>query len=163
MIRTLVNRLNEYFKIHSLPSRQEVCVPVTISIKPELNSVRCKTTGKLVMQGATPIIKGETKDLSENGIAFIVACIRVGQNHLVGEGKTINVVLDLPNGKVHFQALGQRYQPLGTDAAATKYLVGARIVRISETDRKAYEHYLRHGCKAQKAQNKSLALGIPNS
>lgn len=137
-------------------------MPVTVSIEPELNSVRCKSTGKLVMQEAMPVIKGETKDLSENGIAFIVACVRVGQNHLVGEGKTLNVVLDLPNGKVHFQALGQRYQPLGTDAA-TKYLIGARILRISETDRQAYEQYLRHGCKAQKAQNKRLALGIPNS
>lgn len=164
MIRTLVSRLHESLKVYLLPSRRKICIPVTISVERESNGVRRQDTGRLVRQETMPTIKGETKDLSENGIAFIVASVRLGQDYLVGAGRPLNVVLDLPTGKICFRAVGLRHKPVGQNASASKYLIGARILQISEADRRIYAQYLRHGYKAQDLENKRLAtLGVTNN
>lgn len=172
MIRKLVSRFNESLRDYlSSPSssssrRKNICVPVAISIKPEASgSVRRGDTGKLLMseEAATRVIKGETKDLSENGLAFVVPSVRIGPHYLVGQTRQLlEVTLDLPNGKVCFKAVGERYEPIGESATATvKYLIGARITDISNADRKSYTEYLQNARKAQKSEK--LALGITNN
>ena len=168
MIRKLVGRLNESLRGYLSPQtslRRNICVPVTISIKTEESGVlRRADTGKLLMDGETAIrsVKGETKDLSENGLAFVVPSVRIGRNYLVGQTRqTLSVTLDLPNGKVCFKAVGERYEPVGeTGSAAIKYLIGARITEISAADSKAYSEYLQ---QAKKAESKGLALRTTNN
>lgn len=169
MIRKLVERFNESLKGYLSPSssaRRKICVPVTISIEPESINLRRRDTGKLVLEKDSPSsaalsIKGKTVDLSENGLAFIVSSVRLGDNYLVGQtSKPLNITLDLPGGKVCLQALGQRYEPIGDEACASKYMIGAKITRIGEKDRRAYNEYLEHGYKAQTSDNKKLSLGI---
>lgn len=168
MIRKLIEYLNESLRDYLSPSlsvRRKVCVPAKISIESDSKGLRNSETGKLVMSesAAALSIKCETRDLSENGLAFVVSSIRLGQNYLVGQaGKPLDVTLDLPSGKVCFQAVGQRYEPIGDTASATKYLIGAKITRISETDRCGYMEYLERGYK-NSTNNKALSLGISNN
>jgi hypothetical protein len=172
MFRKFVERLRESLRKHPISSsnrvRRKVCVPVTISIVPDSTGVRRRDTGKLVMSEETTkavlSVKGETSDVSESGLAFIVPSVRLGQYYLVGaEGRTLSVVLDLPSGKVCFEAIGRRHEQIGADASATKYLIGAQVTRISEADRRAYNEFVRHGWKAQKSENKGLVFGAPNN
>lgn len=102
-------------------------------------------------------ISGETKDLSKTGIAFIVSSIRLREYYLVGEQRTLNAELDLPNGKITMQIIGQRYEQVGLHLSETKFLIGATITKISEDARDAYEHFLSHGKKRGK---ETFALGI---
>lgn len=161
MIRKLVRRLNESVACHLSPRRRNIQVPIAISIKCELSGVRHGKTGKLIMPEELPVLRGETIDLSSEGIAFLVPCVRLGQTYLVGEGKTLNVELDLPKGKVHFQAVGLRYEPISKDNSVIKYLIGARITQISASDREIYAEFLQHG--AEKSDGKKLLLGTTNS
>jgi hypothetical protein len=163
MIRKLVRRLNESVVGRLSPERRKIQVPIAVSIKSEITGLRHGKTGKLVMSEELPVLRGETVDLSSEGFAFVVPCIRIGQNYLVGAGKTLNVELDLPKGKVHFQAVGQRYEPISRDASVIKYLIGARISQMSERDREIYTEYLEHGVKAEKSGVKKLVFGTPNS
>ncbi len=102
-------------------------------------------------------ISGETKDLSKTGIAFIVSSIRLREYYLVGEQRTLNAELDLPNGKITMQIIGQRYEQVGLHLSETKFLIGATITKISEDARDAYEYFLSHGKKRGK---ETFALGI---
>ncbi|MGI8493722.1 MAG: PilZ domain-containing protein [Pyrinomonadaceae bacterium] len=168
MIRKLVQYLNEYLRGYLLPPpsvRRKICVPAKISIESDSKGLRNSETGKLVMRENSSALstKCETRDLSENGLAFVVSSIRLGQNYLVGQaGKPLDVTLDLPSGKICFQAVGQRYEPLDEAASAAKYLIGAKITRISETDRRIYMEYLERGYKTS-TDNKALSLGISNN
>ena len=65
--------------------------------------------------------------------------------------------LDLPDGKVRMQIIGQRYEQVGQHISTAKFLVGAKIVKISAEDREAYEHFLRIGKKLKKP---SLEFGV---
>lgn len=175
MIRKLVSRFNESLRDYlssssssSSSRRRNICVPVTISIMPE-DPCRLSRRGgrrsepEIDDESATLSVKGVTKDLSENGLAFIVPSVRLGQHYLVGQARlTLGITLDLPNGKVCFKAVGERYEQFGESAsAAVKYLIGASITEISVADRNAFTEYLRQAQKAQKSEK--LALGVSNN
>lgn len=102
-------------------------------------------------------IAGETKDVSETGIAFIVSSIRIKETYLVGEGRTLNAELDLPGGKVRMQIIGQRYEQVGEHISTARFLIGAKITKMSEDDRELYSDFLRYGKKYMKQK---FALGI---
>jgi hypothetical protein len=86
-----------------------------------------------------------------------VPAIRIQENYLVGEGRTLNAELDLPNGKVRMQIVGRRYEQVGEHISTARYLVGAQITQMNADDQEAYEYFLRYGNKAKKG---SLELGI---
>jgi hypothetical protein len=126
-------------------------VPIKVWFEP--GKTNCKS--KLPIEKLT--VHGETRDLSNSGIGFIVSSIRIKENYLVGEGCTLNAEIDLPTGKVRMQVVGRRYEQIGQDITTARYLIGAEIVNICEEEREVYEHFLVHGDGHKK---RSLALGI---
>ena len=93
-------------------------------------------------------LSGETTDISETGIGFVVAAIRIKENYLVGQERKLNVELDLSGQKIRMQVQGVRYERVGIHLSTERYLIGAQIVAINEEDKEAYDHLLRHGPKA---------------
>lgn len=153
MIRKLVSKLNKSITERVVSPRRDYGVPIKISLEPDRN------TGRL--QTANLSISGETKDLSKSGIAFLVSAIRLREYYLVGEGRTLNAELDLPNGKVKMQVIGQRYEQITDEHnSVSRFLIGAKIVRMLAPDREAYEEFLQFGKKLQKGKAGSLELGI---
>lgn len=150
MIRKLFARFNSSLSERIVPHRFPFAVPVKLSFDSE------NVTGRLRLPTTNLFIAGETKDLSQNGIAVIVSSIRLKENYLVGEDRVLNAELDLPNGKIQMKIVGQRYEQIGEQLPASKYLIGAKITHISEEDKEVYEHFLKNGKKMM--QSKVLRL-----
>lgn len=93
-------------------------------------------------------LSGETADVSETGIGFIVSAIRIKEKYLVGQERRLNVELDLSGQKIRMQVQGVRYERVGIHLSTERYLIGAQIVEINEEDKEAYDHLLRYGPKA---------------
>ena len=151
MIRKWVSKFNKSLTERIVPPRKNYEVPIKIWFEPD------SKTGKLKAPGEALFITGETKDMSRSGIAFIVPAIRIQENYLVGQGRTLNAELDLPDGKVRMQIVGRRYEQVGQHVSTARFLVGAQITEISKDDQEAYEYFLSHGDKRKKG---SLELGI---
>jgi hypothetical protein len=81
-------------------------------------------------------------DLSERGLALVVPAIRLGEHHLVGENRSLNVRLELPDGPVEMQVAPVRYESLEEHETETGYLIGARILTMTEADRARFSEYL---------------------
>jgi len=145
MIRKLVSRFNKSVTKQIVAARREFHIPIKISITPDSN------TGRLNMPVTEYSIRGETQDLSKTGIGFIVPAIRIKEYYLVGQDRPLNVEVDLPNGKIKLQMLGVRYEQINIHSSVSEFLVGAKIVKMAETDREVYEDFLRHGNAAKKA------------
>ncbi len=144
MIRKLVSRLNRSVTKQIVAQRRELHIPIKISITPD------RATGRL--NGATmsePLsIRGETKDLSKTGISFIVSAIRIKEYYLVGENRTLNAEIELPDGtKVKMQVVGQRYEQINIHDSISEYFIGAKITQMNAADREVYEDYLKNGAK----------------
>ena len=86
-----------------------------------------------------PTLDGHTLDVSTTGLALIVPAIRIGEHYLAGADRKLHVKLDLPTGPVEMKVAAVRYEGLEDD---TGYLIGARILEISDADRVSFEKYV---------------------
>jgi hypothetical protein len=137
------------------PVRHKRAVPIKLSFEPNKDIGRSNTPPQVVY------ISGETADLSNSGVAFVVSSIRIKENYLVGEGRVLNAELDLPSGKVSMKIVGQRYEQVGEHTSTAKYLVGASIREMTDESREAYDAFLRYG--GRKGNTGSLKFGIDES
>jgi hypothetical protein len=87
-------------------------------------------------------MEGHTLDLSETGLALIVPAITLGKHHLVGENRSLNLSLELPVGPIEIQVAPVRYESLEEHKSETGYLIGVKIVNLSDEDRAKFEEYV---------------------
>ncbi|HVQ39812.1 MAG TPA: PilZ domain-containing protein [Pyrinomonadaceae bacterium] len=132
--RAVVSRLRKFVGDRREVKRHRVRLTFTISLASPAQN----------LQGSRRIISmdGHTLDLSANGMALVVPAITLGEHHLVGENRPLNVQLELPLGPVEMQVLPVRYERLEEDAIETGYLIAVKIVGLSEVDRTKYGEYV---------------------
>lgn len=149
LIRKIAAELTGFVMSRLTAPRKKLCVPVTISLDSEKNA-----TAKTIYAN------GETRDLSKSGVAIIIPSIRLCEKYLVGEDRTIYAVMDLPNGKIKLELVGCRYEQLGIHDSVSSYLIGARILYMSQADRELYDEYLTYGDKLRNAKKADLAAEV---
>jgi len=142
--RTIVSRLRQYVGDRRNSKRQRVRLSLSLSLV-------SATKG---LNGTRRInwMDGHTMDLSPNGLALVVPRITLGEHHLVGENRGLNLKLLLPGGPVEMQVTPVRYERLDEDQPETGYLIAAKIVRISDDDRSKYSAYI-----ASLRENKAIS------
>lgn len=86
-----------------------------------------------------PRLDGHTLDVSVTGLALIVPAIRIGEHYLAGSDRKLHVKLELPSGPVEMKVASVRYESLEDDSG---YLIGARILEMSDADRTTFEQYV---------------------
>jgi hypothetical protein len=90
-----------------------------------------------------PSLNGQTLDVSSTGLALIVPAIRIGEHYLAGSERRLYIKLELPSGPVELKVVAVRYESLEDESG---YLIGARIVEMSNPDRASFEKYvISHG------------------
>jgi len=87
-------------------------------------------------------IEGHTLDISAHGLALIVPRITLGEHHLVGENRSFNLKLELPDGPVELQASPVRYERLDEDRNDTGYLIAVRIAGVPTDDMQRYSDFV---------------------
>ncbi len=87
-------------------------------------------------------MEGHTLDISATGLALIVPAITLGEHHLVGENRSLNVKLQLPVGPIDLQVTPVRYESLDEHETETGYLIGVKILEMSAEDRAKFVEYV---------------------
>jgi hypothetical protein len=168
VFRSLVGRFNESVRGYFKPSRKNSRLPIEVSIQPviQTTSLLKNHLAEVYAQKKRKLsTSGETCDISENGISFIVPFIRLGEHYLVDGGTALNLEIDLPGGKLRLKALGCRYEQIELDSSAGRFMVGARIVEISEKDKVLLGEHLQaeKGYKKGKVENVQWGLDLPRT
>ena len=144
MLRELASKFSITWVERRASARKKFQVPVKVCFAPEKNphnvTVRCDDS----------FLAGETLDLSETGIGFVVSAIRMKERYLVGQERVLKVELDLAGKKVTMCVMGKRYERVGIHSSTERYLVGAEITEMSPEDRQKYEFFLKNGKKLLK-------------
>jgi hypothetical protein len=132
--RSIVSRLRQYLGDRRHSKRQNVRLNFSLSLASATKS----------LNGTRRIISmdGHTVDLSANGLALVVPKITLGEHHLVGENRSLNVRLQLPDGPVELQAAPVRYERLEEHRNETGYLIAVKIVRMPDGDRARFSEYV---------------------
>ena len=163
VFRSLVGRFNESVRGYLKPSRKPSCLPVQVSIRPNIHTTSL-LTNRLAETYAPKrkdlSIPGETQDISEKGLSFIVSSIRLGEHYLVSDGTVLDLEIDLPEGKLHVKAVGCRYEQIDPDCSVGRFLVGARFVEVSAKDRVLLTEYLEAEKRFRKNKVKNVQWGL---
>ena len=136
-LRSIVNRIRQFVGDRRRAPRYRARLPCTVSLIEQDNRSTHASTH-------TRALAGHTQDLSATGLALILPAIRIGQRYLMGEGRSILVVLELPAGKIRMRATPVRYERLDTETQSEPgYLIGAHIGEMSDADRSLFIEYLK--------------------
>lgn len=87
-------------------------------------------------------ILGHTRDLSESGLSLVLPSARLGGADVSRTGARLRLVLSLPTGVVVVLAETARAEALESEDAEARYVIGARITKMFESDRRNYESFL---------------------
>ena len=129
--RRIVSRLRRFIGNRRGSKRVRTRLTFTLS----LSDPRVSTNGARRL----PSLDGYTLDVSMTGLALIVPAIRIGEHYLAGADRKLHLKLELPGGPVELMVASARYESLEDD---TGYLIGARILEMSDADRAEYQKYV---------------------
>ncbi|HEX8456670.1 MAG TPA: PilZ domain-containing protein [Pyrinomonadaceae bacterium] len=90
-----------------------------------------------------PYLEGDTSDLSASGLGLVVPAIRIKDRYLTAPDQTLHLLLELPAARVEIRVAPVRYERLEREGAPNTYLIGVRILEMSDADRALFETYLR--------------------
>jgi len=155
MLRELASRFSLSLIQRRSSLRTKFQAPVKVCFAPEKNPHNITASCEEVF------LSGETVDVSETGIAFIVASIRMKEKYLVGQERLLKVEIDVGGKKIHMKVLGVRYERVGIHDSTERYLVGAAITEMSPEDRQRYDYVLKNGKKLLRTSGvPSLEMGV---
>lgn len=161
MLTEFVREMNQSVLDFIFSGSRKIGLPITISVQPRKGeAIRKLETGKLVTSELTPTIKTTTQRIRKDVISFIVPNIRFNNANLAGEGRVLNVVLELPNGTIKLEVIGEHYERIGKRTSLANYLIEAKIVYINPLDEEVYNEFLRNGDKIASAKQENLVFGI---
>ena len=128
LMSSIVGRTYEFFDNHVYTRKHELRLPLTVAIlylKTPTVSVPC-----------SPALPGYLRDISKTGVSIVVPSIRFGNCSLVSGNYPLGIKIELPNGIISIQVAPVRYDRLGGEPGKSRYLIGARIMQITDSDRK---------------------------
>ena len=161
MLTEFVREMNQSVLDYLFAGSRKVKIPVTISVQPRKGeAIWNLETGKLVTSELVPTIKTHTQRISKDSLSFIVPHIRFNDANLAGEGRILNIELELPNGKIKFEAIGEHYERIGKRTSLASYLIEAKIFYITPFAEEIFNEFLRRGEKNAVAKQESLVFGI---
>ena len=129
--RRIVSQLRRFIGNRRRSKRVRARLSFTLS----LSDPRVSTNGSRRL----PSLEGHTLDISITGLALVVPAIRIGEHYLAGADRKLHVKLELPGGPVEMKVVTVRYEDLEDGSG---YLIGARILEISDADRASFEKYV---------------------
>lgn len=129
--RRIVSRLRRFVGNRRHSKRVQARLNFTLS----LSDPRVGTNGHRRL----PSLDGHTLDVSATGLALVVPAIRIGEHYLAGDERKLHIRLELPSGPIEMRVGTVRYESSEDDSG---YLIGARILEMSDTDRASFDKYL---------------------
>ncbi len=129
--RRIVSRLRRFVGNRRHSRRVSARLSFTLS----LSDPRMSTNGHRRL----PSLNGHTLDVSSTGLALVVPAIRIGEHYLAGAERKLHIRLELPAGPVEMWVASVRYESLEDENG---YLIGARILEMSDSDRASFDKYV---------------------
>jgi c-di-GMP-binding flagellar brake protein YcgR len=129
--RRIVSRLRRFVGNRRHSKRVRARLSFTLS----LSDPRISSNGHRRL----PSLDGHTLDVSATGLALVVPAIRIGEHYLAGDERKLHIRLELPSGPIEMRVATVRYESSEDESG---YLIGARILEMSDADRASFDKYV---------------------
>ena len=85
---------------------------------------------------------GHTRNISKSGLSIILSSISA-DDFIISEGEKLTLLIVLPTRRIKLTATTVYCKLLSEEKPAGGYMIGAQIVKMSDTDRRYYVEYLK--------------------
>jgi hypothetical protein len=133
-----LERMRAVFRERRKFARRKMACPVRLPVGVSLPHEHIDPDGD---EYPEPIM-GQTRDLSESGFSLQLPTTRLGRDDISRVGSTLRVVLCLPSGIVIVHGETVRCETIVAEGAGEEYLIGARITKLFDSDRRSYLTFL---------------------
>lgn len=100
----------------------------------------------------SPAMSGYLRDISKTGLALVVPSIRFGNCFLLSGHDPLRVIVELPNRALNIQVEPVRYYRFEEEEQNDRrYLIGARIMEMTDSDREHLAQYIQQTRKSKAA------------
>jgi hypothetical protein len=145
---SIMSRVYSFLSNNVHARRYEMRLPLRVSL---LDSRR-----NAQRMNASSAMTGYLRDISKTGLSLLVPSLRFGDNFLVSGHYPLHVLVELPTGVVNIHIKPVRYDKVYEKQTDRKYLIGARIMKMTESDRLHLSQYMLE-IRKSKAPSFSLA------
>jgi len=143
LVRSVVSRVRVFFKDRRQSPRLRVRLVFSVGIKREVNGHGSNRR--------TKTLQGHTRDISAKGMALLVPQAHLDGHHLAAEGRELTVELQIGSGDpISMIVMPRRYERLEETELGCAYLIGVRIMKISEPDQARYLSFIHEGLEDSK-------------
>jgi hypothetical protein len=132
LLRNIAGRLRAVVANRRASPRLAARLPCLVSLHEPRPSAKSRRPATL---------EAHTRDLSATGVALIAPAIRINDRYLTGS--TLLLRLEHPAGRMEMIVQSVRYEQLPPEGEEEGYLIGVRIVEMSDEDRARYDAHLR--------------------
>ncbi|MCA1557218.1 MAG: PilZ domain-containing protein [Acidobacteria bacterium] len=136
LIRSIAARFREYLGNRRRAPRYRVRLSVRVSPLRTAKPAR-------VSASEQDALYGYTRDISTSGLALVLPAIRINNIYLMGEGRTLEILIEHESEPIVIYAVPVRYEKLEEGEADKGYVVGIRITEMIEEDRKRFTALLK--------------------
>ena len=136
LIRSIAARFREYLGNRRRLPRYRVRLSVRVS------PVRAATPTR-VNTSEQDALYGYTRDMSASGLALVLPAIRINNIYLMGEGRTLEILIEHESEPIVIYAVPVRYERLEEGEADKGYLIGVRISEMTDGDRTRFTALLK--------------------
>ena len=133
LIRSVVSRMRVYVKDRRRSPRLRIRLLFSISVCPSPNGNGSHRER---------VLKGHTRDISMNGLALNVPQVHLDGHHLAAGERELRLTLELPGGPISMLVTPKRYERFDEAELGCNYLIGARISKIDDEDRRRYLSFI---------------------
>lgn len=137
LIRSIAARVREYLGNRRRAPRYRVRLSVSVSPAPDERMVR---TSSAAVRDA---LYGYTRDISSTGLALVLPAIRIGNIYLMGEGRTLEILVEDGSEPIVIYAAPVRYEKLEDESRDKGYLIGVRVIEMSDGDHARFSKLLK--------------------
>ena len=141
LTNSIMGRVYSFLSNNVHARRYDMRLPLSVSL---LDSRRAA-----VRMHASSTMSGYLRDISKTGLSLVVPSLRFGNNFLVSGHYPLRVMVELPNGVVNIHIAPVRYDKLHEKQADRRYLIGARIMKMTDSDRRNLSQYMQEAKKSK--------------
>lgn len=136
LIRSIAARVREYLGNRRRAPRRKMRLSVRVSPVKAAQPAR-------VSAADSDALYGYTRDISSSGLALILPAIRINNIYLMGEDRTLEILIEDESEPIVIYGISTRYEKLEEGKADKGYLIGIRITEMSAEDRARYTALLK--------------------
>lgn len=141
LTNSIMSRVSSFLSNNVHARRYDMRLPLSVSL---LDSRRTA-----FRMHASSSMSGYLRDISKTGLSLVVPSLHFGNSFLVSGHYPLRIMVELPNGVVNIHVAPVRYDKLHEKQSDRKYLIGARIMQMTDSDRRNLSQYLQEAKKSK--------------